>query len=87
MRFTNRQVICQIVYSLVDGDRVMAQASSMELPRYGLKAGLKNYAAAYCTGLLVARRLLQKIGLDDIYEGNAEVDGKVVSSEYDKKKY
>ena len=87
VRFTNRQVICQIVYSLVDGDRVMAQASSMELPRYGLKAGLKNYAAAYCTGLLVARRLLQKIGLDEIYEGNTEVDGNIVSTEYDKKKY
>ena len=87
MRFTNRQVICQIVYSLIDGDRIMAQASSMELPRYGLKAGLKNYAAAYCTGLLVARRLLQKIGLDDVYEGNTEVDGNIVSTEYDKKKY
>jgi len=36
---------------------------------------------------LVARRLLQKVGLDDIYEGNTEVDGEVVSTEYDKKKY
>jgi large subunit ribosomal protein L5e len=87
VRFTNRQVICQIVYSLVDGDRVLAQATSMELPRYGLKAGLKNYSAAYCTGLLCARRLLQKIGLDDVYEGNTEVDGQVVTTEYDKKKY
>lgn len=87
VRFTNRQVICQAVYSLVDGDRILAQATSTELPRYGLKAGLKNYAAAYCTGLLVARRLLQKVGLDEIYEGNAEVDGTIVSTEYDKKKY
>jgi large subunit ribosomal protein L5e len=59
----------------------------MELPRYGLKVGLKNYAAAYCTGLLVARRLLQKVGLDDVYEGNTEVDGQVITTEYDKKKY
>lgn len=59
----------------------------MELPRYGLKAGLKNYAAAYCTGLLVARRLLNKIGLDDVYEGNTEIDGEVVKTEYDKKMY
>jgi large subunit ribosomal protein L5e len=65
----------------------MAQATSTELPRYGLPVGLKNYAAAYCTGLLVARRLLQKIGLDDVYEGNTEVDGSVVTTEYDKKKY
>jgi len=87
VRFTNRKVICQIIYALVDGDRVLAQANSNELARYGLKVGLKNYAAAYCTGLLVARRLLQKVGLDDTYEGNTEVDGEVVSTEYDKKKY
>ena len=49
--------------------------------------GLKNYAAAYCTGLLVARRLLNKIGLDEIYEGNTEVDGEVVSTEVDGKTF
>jgi large subunit ribosomal protein L5e len=87
VRFTNRKVICQIAYSLVDGDRILASAESSELPRYGLKVGLKNYAAAYCTGLLVARRLLQKIGLDDVYEGNTEVDAEIITTEYDKKKY
>ena len=87
VRFTNRFVICQVVYSLIDGDRVFCQATSKELARYGLKVGLKNYSAAYCTGLLVARRLLQKVGLDDTYEGNDEVDGNVVSTMYEKKKY
>lgn len=65
----------------------MAQAESTELSRYGLSVGLKNYAAAYCTGLLCARRLLQKVGLDDVYEGNTEVDGSVVTTEYEKKTY
>lgn len=87
VRFTNRQVICQIAYSLIDGDRILCQATSSELPRYGLKVGLKNYAAAYCTGLLVARRLLQKVGLDETYEGNTEVDGEVVKTEVDKKTF
>lgn len=87
VRFTNTKVICQIAYATVDGDRVMCQAESTELARYGLKVGLKNYAAAYCTGLLVARRLLQKVGLDDVYEGNTEVDGNVVTTEYQKKTY
>jgi large subunit ribosomal protein L5e len=87
VRFTNTKVVCQIAYALVDGDRILAQASSTELGRYGLTIGLKNYSAAYCTGLLVARRLLQKVGLDDIYEGNTEVDGSVVTTEYEKKKY
>mmetsp|Transcript_9088 Transcript_9088/g.11184 ORF Transcript_9088/g.11184 Transcript_9088/m.11184 type:complete len:306 (+) Transcript_9088:121-1038(+) len=87
VRFTNRFVICQIAYAQIDGDRILAQANSAELPRYGLHVGLKNYAAAYCTGLLVARRLLSKIGMDDIYEGNTDVDGEVVSTEVDGKTF
>ena len=43
--------------------------------RYGVKVGLTNYAAAYCTGLLLARRVLQKFNLDSVYEGNTNVDG------------
>jgi len=87
VRFTNKQVICQIAYSLIDGDRILTQASSSELSRYGLNVGHKNYAAAYCTGLLVARRLLQKVGLDDVYEGNTEVDAEVVKTKHGKKTY
>jgi len=87
VRFTNKFVICQIAYAQIDGDKIMCSASSAELSRYGLSVGLKNYAAAYCTGLLVARRLLNKIGLDEIYEGNTEVDGEVVSTEEGKKTF
>jgi len=70
VRFTNRNCICQVVYSEIVGDKCMAHANSAELPRYGLTSGLKNYSAAYCTGLLVARRLLTKLGLSEIYTGN-----------------
>ncbi|MCP6297046.1 hypothetical protein NL457_27880, partial [Klebsiella pneumoniae] len=55
----------QVIYATIQGDVCMCQASSKELPRYGCKVGLKNYAAAYCTGLLVARRLLRQLGLDE----------------------
>jgi len=81
VRFTNTTVICQIAYSEVDGDKIMSAAYSSELPRYGLKVGLKNYSAAYCTGLLCGRRLLAKLGMDKIYEGNTTVNGEVVTSE------
>jgi hypothetical protein len=37
------------------------------------QVGLKNYSAAYCTGLLIARRVLNKLGLDEAYEGVTEV--------------
>jgi len=81
VRLTNTRVICQIAYAEIDGDKIMASAYSSELPRYGLNVGLKNYSAAYCTGLLVGRRLLKKLGLDADYEGNTEVDGNIVKVE------
>ena len=36
---------------------IVCAAYSHELPKYGITVGLTNYAAAYCTGLLVARRV------------------------------
>merc|ERR1719483_611003 len=44
---------------------------------YGVKVGLTNYAASYCTGLLLARRILQKFSLDSVYEGNTKIDGEM----------
>ncbi|KAJ2810818.1 60S ribosomal protein L5, partial [Coemansia sp. 'formosensis'] len=55
VRFTNTDIICQIVYAKIQGDIVLASAYAHELPRYGVKVGLTNWAAAYATGLLVAR--------------------------------
>ncbi|KAJ3117655.1 Cyclin-dependent kinase 20 [Phlyctochytrium bullatum] len=75
VRITNTDVIAQIVYAKITGDVVLAAAYSHELPRYGIEVGLTNWAAAYATGLLIARRVLQQLGLDEKYEGNEEVDG------------
>lgn len=72
-RKTNRDLICQIVAADIDHDRVIMSAYSHELPAFGVKAGLTNYAAAYCTGLLLARRVNAKFNLS--YEGTTEVDG------------
>jgi len=75
VRFTNKNIVCQIAHAKLEGDVVICAAYSHELPRYGVKVGLTNYAAAYCTGLLLARRLLTKLNLADVYEGQLEVDG------------
>ncbi|KAI7201485.1 hypothetical protein KC365_g18719, partial [Hortaea werneckii] len=56
VRFTKKDIICQIITSEISGDKVFAAAYSHELKRYGVTHGLTNWAAAYCTGLLVARR-------------------------------
>ncbi|RUS79086.1 hypothetical protein EGW08_013139 [Elysia chlorotica] len=75
VRFTNKDIVCQIAYARIVGDVVVCAAYSHELPRYGVKVGLTNYAAAYCTGLLLARRLLKKFKLDEIYTGQVEANG------------
>ncbi|KAK0400471.1 hypothetical protein QR680_015265 [Steinernema hermaphroditum] len=75
VRFTNKDIIAQIAYSRIEGDYVIASAYAHELPRFGIKAGLTNYAAAYATGLLLARRHLQKMNLDKDYVGIEKVDG------------
>lgn len=74
VRFTNKDVICQIFSSDIKHDICLASAYSHELKRYGVSFGLTNYAAAYCTGLLLARRVDKKFQLG--YRGNTLVDGK-----------
>ncbi|KAK7860173.1 60s ribosomal protein l5 [Quercus suber] len=72
VRFTNKDITAQIISASIAGDLVLAAAYSHELPRYGLEVGLTNYAAAYCTGLLLARRVLKTLEMDVEYEGNVE---------------
>lgn len=81
VRISNKNVTCQVVNAKIIGDEVLCVAYSSELPRYGLKVGLKNYAACYATGLLCARRALAKFGLAEDYEGNLEVDGNYFNQE------
>lgn len=107
---TNKDIVAQITYATLAGDIVLTSAYAHELPRYGLKGGLTNYAAgttlslcdlvgcwccsargfsaficwcwcwlpwelhaAYCTGLLLARRHLKNFELDEDYVGNETV--------------
>ncbi|KAM3085916.1 60S ribosomal protein L5 [Clarireedia jacksonii] len=75
VRFTNRDIIMQIVTSEITGDKVFCAAYSHELKAYGIEHGLTNWAAAYCTGLLIARRVLKKLGMDEDFTGVEEADG------------
>jgi len=73
-RITNKKVVCQIIYSTIMGDRVLCEAQSPELEKYGVPVGHANYAACYATGLLIARRALDIVGLADTCVGVEEVD-------------
>ncbi|KAK7949644.1 60S ribosomal protein L5 [Apiospora sp. TS-2023a] len=81
VRFTNRDIIMQIVTSEITGDKVFASAYAHELRAYGIEHGLTNWAAAYCTGLLIARRVLKKLGLDQTFTGVEEADGEYTLTE------
>jgi len=76
VRFTNKDIITQIASARISGDHILTAAYAHELLRYGFPvAHVTNYAAAYSTGLLLARRLLTKLNLADKYKGNTQVDG------------
>jgi large subunit ribosomal protein L5e len=74
-RITNQKVITQIAYSTLAGDRILCQATSDELKKYGMTTGLTSYSAAYATGLLLARKVLAQLKLNDLYKGNDKIDG------------
>ncbi len=75
VRRTNKKILCQIFYATLQGDKVLCQANSKELIKFGLTAGLTNYAACYCTGLLCARRLLTQLKMGELYTGEVEATG------------
>ncbi|TRY89315.1 hypothetical protein DNTS_003479 [Danionella cerebrum] len=56
VRFSNRDIICQIAYAKIEGDMIVCAAYSHELPKYGVT-------------------LLNKFGLDKVYDGQVEITG------------
>merc|ERR1712039_1161395 len=39
VRFTNQRIICQVAYATIAGDKVVSQANSSELTKYGIPVG------------------------------------------------
>jgi large subunit ribosomal protein L5e len=56
-------------------------AYAHELKAYGINHGLTNWSAAYATGLLLARRTLKKLELDEDFTGVEEADGEFALTE------
>jgi large subunit ribosomal protein L5e len=75
VRFSNRDITCQIAYAKIVGDVIVCAAYGHELAGFGMPVGHNNFAAAYATGLLLARRTLKKLNLDDKYKGNETKTG------------
>jgi large subunit ribosomal protein L5e len=75
VRRSNKDVTAQIVSATPTGDVVLQAAYSHELPAFGIKFGLTNYAACYATGLLLARRVLTKLKVAEKFPGVKEANG------------
>ena len=56
IRKTNKHVIVQIADAKQKGDKILVQANSKELSKYGWNYGTKNLPAAYLVGLLAAKK-------------------------------
>lgn len=80
VRISNKDITAQIVQAKIAGDEVLMAAYSHELPAFGIEHGLTNYAAAYATGLLLARRTLNKLKIADKFQGVKEADGAYAAS-------
>ena len=65
VRFTKRKLIVQVAYTTILGDKLVKQATSTWLPRYGVKIGSQNHRDVRLTGLLVLRTLT-KFGFVEI---------------------
>jgi len=63
VRITNTRVITQIAQYSPEGDRILVSADSKELEKFGWRGDLNNTPAAYLTGVLIAKKALEK-GID-----------------------
>lgn len=60
IRKSLKHLYLQLIEAKVDGDRVLVQANTKELSKYGWKGGTGNLPAAYLAGLLLGKRALKK---------------------------
>lgn len=62
---SNKNVWAQVIRPAVEGDMVIAHASSKDLERSGWAFSRKNYPAHYLVGLLLGKRAL-KAGVEEV---------------------
>ncbi len=60
VRFTNTKIIAQVVSFTQKGDVVTAAVDSSSLSKMGWKSSLKNFPAAYLTGVLIGKKAQEK---------------------------
>jgi len=69
VRFSNRNIVVQVVESKIEGDYVLVQSHSRELLNYGWRISGKNSSAAYLLGMITGHKALDK----DITSANLDI--------------
>lgn len=60
LRITNNKIIAQVIEFNTKGDTTLAAVDSSALKKLGWNYSLKNTPSAYLTGLLIAKKTLDK---------------------------
>lgn len=76
VRISNKGIVVQVTKSEIEGDYVLAAASSHELKGYGWKASAKNIPAAYLIGYIAGKKALA----EGIEEANLDMGLKRVTT-------
>lgn len=71
VRFSNKNIVVQIVYARLQGDFVLTAAQSRELPKYGINHGLTNWAAGMSDLECTRKRISQCIDLPSLCDWSA----------------
>ncbi|MBT6774543.1 50S ribosomal protein L18 [Candidatus Woesearchaeota archaeon] len=60
VRLTNRKIIAQLIEFNPQGDKVLIAVDSSALKKEGWNHSFKNLPAAYLTGLLIGKKVIEK---------------------------
>lgn len=60
VRTSSNKCVCQIIEYIPEGDKTIANATSLELKKYGYKGHNGNATASYLTGYLIGKKAAEK---------------------------
>ena len=64
VRFSKKNILCQLIYSRLEGDFVISSSYSRNLPNIGLPLINNNYSTSYINGLYLSKKFFSENFLD-----------------------
>jgi len=80
IKVSNQNIHCQFIQPAMNGDLVLAHASSKELEKYGWKGSLNNLSASFLVGFILGKKMIsKKIDSAILYTGKTAFTSKVAA--------